>query len=404
MTINDLKQQAEDLGLELYQIRGFGKLSAKKTWEDAIAYHHEKLWRDGELQTEFACPIAHSALNEGELCDPTYGYEYLGADARGLPLAMRNTGDDAEDDEIYLIQQPKGMAGDSTGVALKFNSVHFSQTQAIPKPVCAIAPKLKNVSTEPSIEVDAKPDDFGSLFRVWCDRKLLGTFYRSEADDKWVANPHNQEQKHRCKSPADAQQVIIDSWGIRAKSIATVSAVVVGAAAGYQDAIASVPPQQLDGYYASGYAQARRKEQASPNRGNGRREMYQGLELEQVTFPVEPYLPIYRVLLDGKTIGRVTANYLGLWGADGNNCISIEHKHLNFIDAAEALADATTAPQEAELLDALGNMWKLTVKNSQAVLSQGFCRITSDTGDWESAIAWAEDCLSDPKWLNWANC
>ncbi|MDJ0533179.1 MAG: hypothetical protein QNJ70_11905 [Xenococcaceae cyanobacterium MO_207.B15] len=41
---------------------------------------------------------------------------------------------------------------------------------------------------ETNYEVDSEPDCFGSIYRVWVRRLLIGTFYLNQG--KWLANPY----------------------------------------------------------------------------------------------------------------------------------------------------------------------------------------------------------------------
>ncbi len=59
------------------------------------------------------------------------------------------------------------------------------------------------------IEIDSVIDaDFGSLYRVWDSRTLLGTFYQS-ADNKWVAQPTHSLLRPRCNTAASASLFIV---------------------------------------------------------------------------------------------------------------------------------------------------------------------------------------------------
>ncbi len=59
------------------------------------------------------------------------------------------------------------------------------------------------------IEIDSVIDaDFGSLYRIWDSRTLLGTFYQS-ADNKWVAQPTHSLLRPRCNTAASASLFIV---------------------------------------------------------------------------------------------------------------------------------------------------------------------------------------------------
>jgi hypothetical protein len=65
------------------------------------------------------------------------------------------------------------------------------------------------------IEIDSLCDrDFGILYRVWQGMNLLGTFYRADSDGKWVAQPRNCNDRPRCNSPEQAQQLILALSGL----------------------------------------------------------------------------------------------------------------------------------------------------------------------------------------------
>lgn len=66
----------------------------------------------------------------------------------------------------------------------------------------------------PEIEIDSAMDDFGLLYRVWHGSKLLGTFYRADADGKWVAQSCRTDVKHRCNTSSEAQLLILAINGL----------------------------------------------------------------------------------------------------------------------------------------------------------------------------------------------
>ena len=66
----------------------------------------------------------------------------------------------------------------------------------------------------PEIEVDSDIDaEFGTLYRVWYSYYLLGTFYHA-ADDKWIAQPCDTEDRPRCNSALEAQLIIVAMTGL----------------------------------------------------------------------------------------------------------------------------------------------------------------------------------------------
>ncbi len=67
----------------------------------------------------------------------------------------------------------------------------------------------------PEYEIDAILDmDFGSLYRLWLGSRLLGTFYRSVADDSWIAQPYCSSIRYRLVTAKQAQQTIIFVSGL----------------------------------------------------------------------------------------------------------------------------------------------------------------------------------------------
>ena len=67
----------------------------------------------------------------------------------------------------------------------------------------------------PEFEIDSVDDaDFGALYRVWFGMKLLGTFYRADADGRWVAQPFNCNARPRCETAEQAQLIIIALNGL----------------------------------------------------------------------------------------------------------------------------------------------------------------------------------------------
>ena len=63
-------------------------------------------------------------------------------------------------------------------------------------------------------EIDAVEDgDFGTLYRLWQGWNLLGTFYLSNVDGKWVAQSSFSTARSRCDTAEQAQLLIITvSW------------------------------------------------------------------------------------------------------------------------------------------------------------------------------------------------
>ncbi|VEP15806.1 hypothetical protein H1P_3720005 [Hyella patelloides LEGE 07179] len=53
---------------------------------------------------------------------------------------------------------------------------------------------LQHPYVEPNYEIDSSPDEFGSLYRVWSGRILLGTFYRKHK--QWVSSPYYQNRQY----------------------------------------------------------------------------------------------------------------------------------------------------------------------------------------------------------------
>ncbi len=80
------------------------------------------------------------------------------------------------------------------------------------KEVVAIAlPKICHAQ----FEIDSLQDsDFGILYRVWQGMNLLGTFYRADSDGKWVAQPRNCNDRPRCETSEQAQELILALSGL----------------------------------------------------------------------------------------------------------------------------------------------------------------------------------------------
>ena len=57
-------------------------------------------WDTEYPHSPLACMIGHEALFEGEVLEPTPGYEYAGIDERGLPIHLQAE-DDQEEWEIW---------------------------------------------------------------------------------------------------------------------------------------------------------------------------------------------------------------------------------------------------------------------------------------------------------------
>lgn len=65
------------------------------------------------------------------------------------------------------------------------------------------------------IEVDSSMDIFGMVYRVWQGMKLLGVFFRSPIDGKWVTEPFCCNDKKRYDTSNQAQAAIIRAWSHR---------------------------------------------------------------------------------------------------------------------------------------------------------------------------------------------
>jgi len=64
-------------------------------------------------------------------------------------------------------------------------------------------------------EIDSTHDsDFSALYRLWHLDKLLGTFYRTSSDGKWVAQPINSNKHASCSTALQAQLSIIVVTGL----------------------------------------------------------------------------------------------------------------------------------------------------------------------------------------------
>ncbi len=62
---------------------------------------------------------------------------------------------------------------------------------------------LKDSITELEIEIDSVPDgEFGDLYRVWKNDRLLGTFYESFTSHSWKAQPVDSIKLISCDSAA----------------------------------------------------------------------------------------------------------------------------------------------------------------------------------------------------------
>jgi hypothetical protein len=57
------------------------------------------------------------------------------------------------------------------------------------------------------VEVDSASDVFGIIYRVWQGMSLLGTFYRSPVDEKWVAQ--SDDEQGRYDTPDEAQNAVV---------------------------------------------------------------------------------------------------------------------------------------------------------------------------------------------------
>jgi len=121
-SLNELKQDAAELGLSKEDVKQFGSLSYKQTWlaaiGDAIANEFEAVetGEDIALQgnddpttepeaTEIACLIEHPALAEGKLREPADGSIYLGSDDRGLPTYWGLFDPDEDKLDIYSLKE-----------------------------------------------------------------------------------------------------------------------------------------------------------------------------------------------------------------------------------------------------------------------------------------------------------
>ncbi len=66
----------------------------------------------------------------------------------------------------------------------------------------------------PEIEIDSIVDrDFGTLYRVWDGRCLLGTYYHA-LDDKWVVQSNYNSNHPRCNTQSEAELLVIAMSGL----------------------------------------------------------------------------------------------------------------------------------------------------------------------------------------------
>jgi len=65
------------------------------------------------------------------------------------------------------------------------------------------------------IEVDSSSSALGILYRVWQGMKVIGTFYRSPVDGRWVAEPVGFRVRKRYPTANAAGAVIVKAWGMR---------------------------------------------------------------------------------------------------------------------------------------------------------------------------------------------
>ena len=64
------------------------------------------------------------------------------------------------------------------------------------------------------IEIDSISNSCGIVYRVWQNMRILGTFYRSPSDGKWIAEPFCVRDRRRYKTALAAQKAIIKAWNL----------------------------------------------------------------------------------------------------------------------------------------------------------------------------------------------
>ena len=70
------------------------------------------------------------------------------------------------------------------------------------------------VTTFLEIEIDSVEDeDFGTMYRVWHDTSLIGTYYQT-IDGKWIAQPSCSDERPRCDSADEAQLLTVAISGL----------------------------------------------------------------------------------------------------------------------------------------------------------------------------------------------
>ncbi len=73
----------------------------------------------------------------------------------------------------------------------------------------------------PEFEVDTEYyPDLGTLYRLWQGWNLLGTFYYSDQDNTWVAQPSCSSRESRCDTSDQAQLLIIMCSGLLVETAA----------------------------------------------------------------------------------------------------------------------------------------------------------------------------------------
>ena len=60
----------------------------------------------------------------------------------------------------------------------------------------------------PEFEIDSIPENLREIYRVWHGSHLLGIFYQN-IQGTWIAQPYNTDKQLCCKTPSEAQALII---------------------------------------------------------------------------------------------------------------------------------------------------------------------------------------------------
>ena len=161
--------------------------------------------------TEVIEPLAYKLVYVGGVCPKKY-HVYRDDSLHGIICTHFTHWSNGIDNVQYAIGLDAASSLSDLIGETKKSAISEDAAAALNALLLPNSPTVEYAS--PEIEIDSDIDaDFGVLYRVWNSRTLLGTFYQA-ADDKWVAQPLNSDDRPHCDTAVHAQLLIVALAGL----------------------------------------------------------------------------------------------------------------------------------------------------------------------------------------------